>query len=289
MACRVWIRVMRLFLAAALLMTMALFSAARGEERLALVVANPAYEGAPAIANAELSAELVATSLRSLGFTVQQVADGDRADVAHAMSDFAKSLSAVDSVGIFYYVGHTVQASGKNYLLTRDARADSREAIDQTALSLDLFVQALEATPTLKVIVLDNPGDAGSPIAGVMQGLAEVDPLTHSILALSAKPGSVALNEARPVTVFADALTAALTRRGVGIRTILASVRQSVVDIRCSMAMGGIWPVGRQPFCADAGPTGLRRTCTACTDRGTAGNGRARARTATDGRRRQRL
>lgn len=58
---------MRLFLAVVLLMTMALFSAARGEERIALVVANPASEGSPAIANADLSAELVAATLRSLG------------------------------------------------------------------------------------------------------------------------------------------------------------------------------------------------------------------------------
>jgi len=144
---QVWVGFMRL-LAAALLMTMALLSAARGEERIALVVANPAYDGAPSIANAELSAELVATSLRSLGFSVQQVSDGDRADVAHAMYDFAKSLASADSVGIFYYVGHTAQANGRNYMLTRGARTDSKETVDQTALPLDLFLQALEATPT---------------------------------------------------------------------------------------------------------------------------------------------
>ncbi|QND64947.1 CHAT domain-containing protein [Mesorhizobium loti] len=229
---------MRLFLAAALLMTMALFSAARGEERIALVVANPAYEGASAIANAELSAELVATCLRSLGFTVRQVSDGDRADVAHAMYDFAKSLSAADSVGVFYYVGHTAQANDRNYLLTRGARTDSKEAVDQTALPLDLFMQALEATPTLKLVLLDNPGDGNNPTPGVMQGLSVVDPLSHAIVALSAKPGSVALKETSPVTVFADALTAALTRRGMGIRTILASVRQSVYE----RTFGTQWP-----------------------------------------------
>ncbi|MER8720798.1 MULTISPECIES: caspase family protein [unclassified Mesorhizobium] len=116
---------MRLFLAVVLLMTMALFSAARGEERIALVVANPASEGSPAIANADLSAELVAATLRSLGFTVRQVSDGDRADVARAMHDFAQSLANPDSVGIFYYVGHTAQANGRNYLLTRGTRIDS--------------------------------------------------------------------------------------------------------------------------------------------------------------------
>ncbi|MFC3322963.1 caspase family protein [Mesorhizobium cantuariense] len=221
---------MRLLLATMLLMTMALFSAARGEERLALVIANPGYESAPAIANAELSAELVATSLRSLGFTVRQVADGDRADVAHAMYDFAKSLANPDAVGIFYYVGHTAQANDRNYLLTRDARTDSTEAVDQTALPLDLFIQALEATPTLKVVLLDNPGDANNPTHGVMQGLAAVDPLSSAIVAFSAQPGTVALNEAKPVTVFADALTAALSRRGMNIRAILASVTQTVAD-----------------------------------------------------------
>ncbi|MBA1144947.1 caspase family protein [Mesorhizobium neociceri] len=229
---------MRLFLAVVVLMSMALFSAARGEERIALVVANPAYEGSQAIANAELSAELVAATLRSLGFTVRQVSDGDRADVARAMYDFAKSLADPESVGIFYYVGHTVQANDRNYLLTRGTRIDSKEAVDQTALPLDLFMQALEATPTLKVVLLDNPGDGHNPTSGVMQGLAEVDPLTHAIVALSAKPRSVALDEARPVTVFADALTAALVRRGADIRTILASVRQTIFE----KTFGEQWP-----------------------------------------------
>jgi uncharacterized caspase-like protein len=228
-ACEAWVKVMRL-LAAVLLMTMVLFSAARGEERIALVVASPTYEGAPAIANAELSAELIAASLRSLGFTVRQVSDGDRADVARAMYDFAKSLSAADSVGIFYYVGHTARTNDRNYLLTRGARTDSKQAIDQTALPLDLFVQALEATPTFKLVLLDNPGDGSTAAAGVTPGLAAVGPLSNAIVASSAQPGTVALNEAKPVTVFADALTAALSRRGMNIRAILASVTQTVAD-----------------------------------------------------------
>ena len=221
---------MRLLLAAVLLLTIALSSAARGEERIALVVANPAYDDAPAIANVEMSAELVAACLRSLGFTVRQVADGDRADVAHAMYDFAKSLSAADSVGVFYYVGHTAQANDRNYLLTRGARTDSKEAIDETALPLDLFMQALEATPTFKLVLLDNPGDGHNPTAAVTRGLAAVSPPSNAIVAFSAQPGAVALNENRPVTAFADALTAALTGRGTNIRAMLASVTQTVAD-----------------------------------------------------------
>ncbi|UVK45148.1 caspase family protein [Mesorhizobium sp. AR07] len=247
-ACGAWIKVMRLFLAAVLLMTMTFFSAARGEERIALVVANPTYEGAPAIANAGLSAELVAACLRSLGFTVRQMSDGDRADVARAMYDFAKSLANPDAVGIFYYVGHTAQADNRNYLLTRGARTGSREAVDQTALPLDLFMQALEATPTLKVVLLDDPGDANNPTPGVMQGLTAVGPPSSAIVAFSAKPGSVALNENRPATVFADALTAALTRRGVDIGTILASVTQTVAE----KTLGAQWPWVAHGLSADS-------------------------------------
>ncbi|CAN7767980.1 caspase family protein [Mesorhizobium sp. LjNodule214] len=221
---------MRLLLAAVLLLTIALSSAARGEERIALVIANPAYDNTPAIANAEMSAELVAACLRSLGFTVRQVADGDRADVAHAMYDFAKSLSAADSVGVFYYVGHTAQANDRNYLLTRGARTNSKEATDETALPLDLFMQALEATPTFKLVLLDNPGDGHNPTAAVTRGLAAVTPPSNAIVAFSAQPGAVALNENRPVTAFADALTAALTGRGTNIRAMLASVTQTVAD-----------------------------------------------------------
>ncbi len=229
-ACKAWVRTMRLFLAVVLLMSMALFSAARGEERIALVVANPAYEGSRTIANADLSAELVATTLRSLGFTVRQVSDGDRANVARAMFDFAKSLANPDAVGIFYYVGHTAQANDRNYLLTRGARIDSKGELDQTGLPLDLFMQALEATQTFKLVLLDNPGDANNPTPGVAQGLAAVHPPSSAIVAFSAKPGSVALDENKPVTVFADALTAALTRRDMNIGAILASVTETVAN-----------------------------------------------------------
>lgn len=230
MAGRVRVRVMRLLLAAALLATMALFSAARGEERIALVVASPGYDGAPAIANAELSAGLVAATLRSLGFSVRQVSDGDRADVAHAMYDFAKSLAKPNVVGIFYYVGHTAQANNRNYLLTRGSRTDSKEAIDETALPLDLLTQALEATPTFKAVLLDDPGDGDNPTPGVMQGLSAIGPPSNVLVAFSAMPGSAALNQDTPVTVFADAFTAALTMKGVDMAAMLASVSRTVAD-----------------------------------------------------------
>ncbi|UVK36813.1 caspase family protein [Mesorhizobium sp. AR10] len=217
-------------LAAVLLMTMALFSAARGEERIALVVANPAYDGAPVIANAQGSAERVAASLQSIGFTVKLVTDGDRADVARAMFDFAKSLGTADSVGIFYYVGRTARANDRNYLLTRGTRADSTEAIDQTALPLDLFVQALEATPTFKIILLDIAGDGQNLPPGATRGLAPVGPLANAIVTFSAQPGSVALDGSGSATAFADAFAAALTRQGVDIDTMLVSVAQTVAE-----------------------------------------------------------
>lgn len=136
------------------------------------------------------------------------------------MYDFAKSLADPDAVGIFYYVGHTAQANDRNYLLTRGSRTDSKEAIDQTALPLDLFTKALEATPTFKVILLDNLDDGDTSTPGVTRGLAAVGPLPNGIVAFSAQPGSVALNGAGPVTVFADALAAALARRGVSIQAM---------------------------------------------------------------------
>jgi hypothetical protein len=228
-ACGVWIKVMRLFLAAALLMTMALFSAARGEERLALVVANPVYEGAPAIANAQASAERVAASLQSIGFTVTLVTDGNTEDVAHAMFDFASAMGTADSVGIFYYVGHAAQANGQNYLLTRGARADTTQTIDQTALPFDVFMQALE-TPASKTILLDIAGDGGNLAPGATRGLAAIGTPTNTVIAFSAQPGTVALNGAGQTTVFADAFASALTSPpGADINTALTAATQTVV------------------------------------------------------------
>ena len=66
---------MRLFLVTVLLMTMALVSAACGEERLALVVSSPVYDGAPAIANADGSSDRI--GLRKMGFAVRLLGDGE--------------------------------------------------------------------------------------------------------------------------------------------------------------------------------------------------------------------
>ncbi|MDX8537399.1 hypothetical protein EN858_18560 [Mesorhizobium sp. M4B.F.Ca.ET.215.01.1.1] len=62
---------MRLFWAIVLLMTRGLFSAARGEERIALVVAGPAGDGAPAVA------VRIAASLRQIGFAVGLLSHGE--------------------------------------------------------------------------------------------------------------------------------------------------------------------------------------------------------------------
>ncbi|MER9407250.1 hypothetical protein NKI36_24775 [Mesorhizobium caraganae] len=82
---------MRLFVAVVLLVSMALFSAARGEERIALIVANPAYEGSQAIANAQASAERVVASLQSIGL----VTDGGTEDVTPGLATVGTLSSAV--------------------------------------------------------------------------------------------------------------------------------------------------------------------------------------------------
>ncbi len=104
--------------------------------RLALVIGNAQYPEAP-LNNPVNDANLIAKTLRQLGFNVTQGNDLKRADFVQALLQFGKQIPAAADV-VFYYAGHAVQIRGSNFLLPVDIQnlADP-DWVEQNSINLD--------------------------------------------------------------------------------------------------------------------------------------------------------
>jgi hypothetical protein len=112
----------------ALLVLLSWCPLAHAERRIALVVGNSGYQHAR-LANPSNDAQLMADTLKSLGFTL--VGDGaqidlDKGKLDAAVQSFGKLIQSAD-VALFYFAGHEVQILGSNYLVPVNANV-SREA-----------------------------------------------------------------------------------------------------------------------------------------------------------------
>ena len=88
--------------------------AAADPSRLALVVGNDAYPGAP-LANAVNDAKAMAELLGKAGFGVDLRTNADRGTLLDATKRFAEAAAASEAkLVFFYYAGHGVQLDWRN-------------------------------------------------------------------------------------------------------------------------------------------------------------------------------
>lgn len=120
---------MRAFL---LVPTFALFFAfaappARCDTRIALIVANTDYRGAP-LANPTIDADLVSSALEKMGFDVTVAKDAGLAAFDEALSNF-ETRSRGSDIAIFYFAGHGFAVNdgleARNYLMSTSADVTS--------------------------------------------------------------------------------------------------------------------------------------------------------------------
>src|SRR6476660_2855478 len=167
-------------------------TAARAEQRIALVVGNAAY-AAGAIKTAANDAGLVAQTLESAGFEVMGARDLDQDAVRRAFRDFldrAASLGS-DDVALVYLGGYGLQLEGDNYFVPLDARMERASDIPVQAVRVSDYTRALAALKLkLSIVVLDLARDhpltlQGEPLGG---GLALVEPNSGMLIAFNAAP-----------------------------------------------------------------------------------------------------
>jgi hypothetical protein len=164
-------------------------------KRMALVIGNANYASAAKLNNTINDANSMSETLKSLGFEVIKVLDGDYEKMKVAIYNFGDQIEDVD-VSLFYYAGHGLEVDGTNYLVPVDANISSALDVKLKTIPLTGVLRTMEFTNEegLNMIILDacrnNPFPTGKRSGG--QGLARVQAPSGTLIAYATDPGSVA-------------------------------------------------------------------------------------------------
>jgi hypothetical protein len=229
MPCPPAVRVLALLI---MLCLVAMPQMALAAARSALVIGNSAYPFGPLI-NPRNDAELMAQSLRQVGFEVTVVLDADRISMQRAILDFSRSMRDTDTVGLFYYAGHGVQSQGQNYLIPVDADIKSEPEVRLFGINVDEFVATLErANGRTNIVILDSCRNNPFPQASRSgtRGLAAVSAPTGTFIAQSTAPGQIALDGDGANSPYATALAKAMLQPGASIEQVFKRTRIDVLN-----------------------------------------------------------
>ena len=202
--------------------------------RVALVVGNGAYHRISALRNPVNDAELMAGTLRGLGFDVSVATDATQQEFKSAIRDFGRRLRTAgsDAVGLFFYAGHGVQSGEHNYLVPLDAPIEEEADLEFEAVPARWVLSRMEAAGNaLNVVILDacrnNPFKGG--FRSGLRGLTRMPAPTGSLIAYSAGPGQAAEDGDGRNSPYTLALAEALEVPGLKVEEVFKRVRNTVL------------------------------------------------------------
>jgi len=173
----------------------------------AIVIGNGAYQGSGRLDNPINDARAISAKLKSMGFKVTTIENADRTKLVSSLVKF--SASAVDSdLTLFFYAGHGVQISGKNYMLPTDTNLNQIGGVELHGISLNSVVDRFLPGKT-KLVFLDACRD--NPLLqvasrSVSRGLAPISVSQGTLISYATKDGSVAADGSGKNSPFTKAL-----------------------------------------------------------------------------------
>jgi uncharacterized caspase-like protein len=207
-------------------------------KRVALVIANSAYQHAPSLTNPVNDGSVMVRTLKEAGFDiVDSRHDLTALDTRRVLREFADRTRDAD-IAVVCYAGHGIEVEGSNYLIPVDAKLERDTDIFDEALSLDRVLVAVEPAKQLRLVILDACRD--NPFGktmkrtvasrGIGRGLAQVEPTSpNTLIAYSAKAGFTAQDGDGANSPFTMALSKHLTTPGLDIRRAFGFVRDDVL------------------------------------------------------------
>ncbi len=163
--------------------------------KFALVIGNSKYKNAPDLANPGNDAKAMAETLRQSGFDVTAQFDAGQNDMAAAIRTYVQTLAAKKAIGLFYFAGHGVQLTWRNYLVPVDAAVRRPDDIQKSCIDLVALMEGInKASNPLNIVILDACRDNpfGSDIRIESRGLSQMDAPHSTLLAYATAPGNVA-------------------------------------------------------------------------------------------------
>jgi Caspase domain len=222
----------------ALLMTVSCLSAAAAERRVALIIGNDDYVTIGALKNAANDARIMDRALKAAGFETTVKIDAKRRNLYAAIDAFAAQIAASpDTVGLFYYAGHGIQANGNNYLIPVDADLESESDLEAEAVDAGKVLRAMgDAHNRMNIVVLDACRDNPLPkkSRSASRGLARMDGPTGTFIAYAAGPGQTAQDGSGDNGLFTGELVKAIALPDLPIEQVFkkaaAAVRAQTSD-----------------------------------------------------------
>jgi formylglycine-generating enzyme required for sulfatase activity len=190
-------------------------------KRVALVVGNSAYADRP-LRNAVNDAGLMQLTLRSIGFDVQLVLNGNRSTILGALRDFEARANDAD-VALFFFAGHGAQAGGGNFLIPVNAPIRTDNDLPDEAIAAETVLRRIEGTRARVGLVIldacrDNPYP-GSQRSGA-RGLSSMSAPSGTIVAYATAPGNTADDGDGANGVYSGQLARFLIEPGLDVKEV---------------------------------------------------------------------
>jgi len=200
-----------------------------GEQRVALVIGNAAYERGP-LRNPVNDARAISERLQALGFTVIRRENMKAKEVGSALREFRSLLNA-GATALFFYSGHGLQVRGVNYLPTVDADIDAEEDVYLQSLDVSKVLELMdEAKTRVNLVFLDACRD--NPFArkfrSASRGLARLDAPSGTLISFATRPGSVASDGEGRNGLYTEHLLKHMEQPGLPIEQVLKRVGAAV-------------------------------------------------------------
>ncbi|MGE0873497.1 MAG: caspase family protein [Burkholderiales bacterium] len=173
-----------------------MLGAALAAPRRALVIGNDRYRDSP-LKNPVNDARAITAELEAADFSVTVGYDATLDEMRKRIDAFGAELARTKAVGLFYFAGHGIQLSWRNYLLPVDTTISKIDEVRDKAVDLGRLLESIgKAGNPANIVILDacrnNP--FGRDFRVEQRGLSQVDAPVGTLLAYATAPGNVAID-----------------------------------------------------------------------------------------------
>jgi hypothetical protein len=201
-----------------------------GGRRVALVIGNSNYKYVPPLTNPRNDANLMAETLRKLGFTLiggSAQIDLDKPAFDRAIQEFGGQLGG-STAALFYYAGHGIQVQDKNYLIPVSANPTKESDAEFQLVNAQLVLNEMEdGGARMNMMILDacrNNPFGGRGLRSATGGLAQMQAPKGTLISYATQPGLTARDGAGQDSPYTTALVQAVQKPGMNVLDVFNNV-----------------------------------------------------------------